>query len=114
MSYNFIEKEEESNVYVVLINEEPRLYTTNMENARSEMKKLLSLYKHSPLYRNSYFREKNENEIDVYGFNKYSIINVDQLIHTGKIIPIEDSTSSDEELSDFYMEKEKKGIFTFW
>ena len=54
------------------------------------MEEEITYCKYSPLYRNCYFDEKDENETDVFGVNKYSVINTDQLIHTGKVVPIEE------------------------
>ena len=118
MTDNFTEKEKNSTVYVVLIDDEPRFYSTDIEEARKKMVKIITPCKYSPLYRNCYLFEKNENEIKVFGFNKYSIIDVDQLIHTGKVVPIEEcehSSSSEEELSDSDDETEKpKSSWWFW
>ena len=72
----------DSELYIVTHNGVPKFYTKTSEEACNQMWDLARLLRFQETQFNTYIRERNSSyNIEVVGYNKFSIINVDRIIH---------------------------------
>ena len=72
---------EGTELYVVTMDGVPQCYTITVQEARSQMWNLARMYRFQETQFNSYIREnRNPNHIEVVGYNRFSIINVERTI----------------------------------
>jgi len=72
----------DSELYIVTHNGVPKFYTKTSEEACKQMWDLARLLRFQETQFNTYIRERNNSyNIEVVGYNKFSIINVDRIIH---------------------------------
>jgi hypothetical protein len=68
-------------LYVVTVDGVPQCYTNTIQEARSRMWDFARVRRFQETQYNSYIRErKNPNDIEVVGYHRFSIINVDRTI----------------------------------
>jgi len=107
-----------SELYIVTQNGIPKFYTKSQEDAKKQMWSLARALRFQEFQYNTYIRERlTSSAIEVVGYNKFSFIQVDRIIHWFRIECIkqlEYNTVSDDICEEKEKEKKHQEYTSLW